>query len=99
MPDDFVKREEYQGAIERVHNRVDTVEKTTAQIETSAKNIEKCVCKMEKIMFGDQQADGLITKVSTLGQKVGGLYWLGGVIIVAIITSVVGISIGMMFKK
>ena len=85
MDDDFVGRDEHQNALQRVHTRVDVVEKTTSSIETSAKNIEKNVFEMHRIMYGSESADGLVTKVSNLHQKMSGLYWLGSVIIIAAI--------------
>ena len=86
---------ETRASIARVHTRVDAIEKTTSSIETSAKTISDSVCKMERVMFGDQSADGLITKVSIQGTKLGGVYWLGGVIIIAL----VGVFVGIIFKK
>ena len=108
-----VTREEYQeekkevgNAIVRIHTRVDLVENTTTAIKISAENIEKCVCRIEKIMYGDQNADGVLTKVSNLGQKVteqdkkiGGVYWFGSIVIIALVTSLVGAIIGLVFKK
>ena len=88
-------REECREAMTRVHERVDTIERTSAQIETSAKNIEKCVNDIKSVMYGSEKADGIITKVSNLNQKVGGIYWLGGVIIIAMI----GALVGLIFKK
>ena len=105
-PEDVITREECSGkekdfrlSLERVHGRVDLIEKTTVSIDTSAKIMSASVCKMEKVMFGDQNADGLMTKVSNLGQKVSGAYWLGGVTITALIVSLVGTMIAFIFKK
>lgn len=95
MTDDFVKRDEHQEAMQRVHTRVDAVEKSTSSIDTSAKIMSDCVSKMEKVMFGDQNASGIVTKVSLLHQKVSGVYWLGSVIIIAFI----GALVGLIFKK
>ncbi len=86
------KEREHKEAFVRVHDRVDKVEKSTASIETSAKIMSDCVCKMEKVMFGDQNADGIITKVSNLKQKVDGVYWVAGVTIAAIIVVLVGVA-------
>lgn len=101
-PEDPVTRSEclekekmVNGSISRLHGRVDVIEKSAAAIETSAKMIENCVCKMEKIIYGNENADGIITKVSNLNQKVSGVYWLGGVVIIAFIGSMVA----MVFKK
>jgi hypothetical protein len=80
---------------DRIHSRVDTVEKTTASIETSAKNIEKCVYDMKSLIYGSEKSDGIVTKVSLLNQKVSGIYWLGGVVIIAFI----GTLVGLLFKK
>lgn len=86
-------------SIIRIHDRVDKVEKTADQIEISAKNIEKCVYKIEQVMYGSEKADGIIMKVSNLGQKVNGAFWFFGVVIVALVTSLVGIIIGTAFHK
>jgi len=105
-PEDAITREECNGkekdfrlSLERVHGRVDMVEKTTASIDTSAKIMSNSVCKMEKVMFGDENADGLMTKVSNLNQKVSGAYWLGGITISALIMSLVGTLVAFVFKK
>lgn len=90
-----VNTEQCSRAMERAHTRIDTVEKITASIETSAKNIEKNVCAMASLMYGSEKGDGIITKVSNLNQKVGGIFWFGSVIIIAL----VGTLIGMIFKK
>lgn len=86
-----VSAEQCGRTMERVHVRIDSVEKTTASIETSARIIEQSVCKMEKLMYGNENADGIITKVSNLGQKVGGVFWFGGVVIIALISTLVAI--------
>lgn len=88
-------REECRDSMTRVHERVDKVETTTASIETSAKNIEKCVYDMKNLMYGSEKANGIITRVSNLNQKVSGIFWLGGVIIIAMI----GALVGLIFKK
>lgn len=88
---ELVTREECSRSMERIHSRVDTIEKITASIETSAKNIEKAVCDMRNLMYGSERADGIITRVSNLWQKVSGIYWLGGVIIVALIGTLIGL--------
>ena len=85
------EKKETSDAIVRIHDRVDKVENTTTAIKISAENIEKSVCRIEKIMYGDQNADGVLTKVSNLGQKVGGLFWFGGVVIIALVTSLVAV--------
>ena len=98
MSNEPVSREECQeekknvnNAIIRIHERVDKVENTTSEIKVSAKNIESCVCRMEKIMYGDQNSNGVLTKVSNLGQKVNGVFWLGSVVIMATITCLVAL--------
>ena len=90
-----IAREECTQSMSRVHERVDKISDCSIEIATSAKNIEKAVCEMHKIIYGNEKGEGLITKVSTLWQRVSGIYWLGGVIVVALI----GTLIGMMFKN
>lgn len=92
MPEDFVKRDEFQGSIQRVHERVDTVEKTTAQIEVSAKNIEKCVYDIHSLLYGKNGNDGfiVITKVQTtkLFERIG----LHSKMIILIVFSIIGLA-------
>ncbi len=89
-----VNTEQCNRSMERVHIRVDTVEKITASIETSAKNIEKCVYDIHKILYGNG-SDGLVTKVSINEQKINGVFWFGSVIIIALI----GTLVGLLFKR
>lgn len=79
--------EQCSRTMERAHQRIDTVEKTTASIETSAKNIEKNVCAMANLMYGSEKGDGIITKVSNLNQKVGLVFWFAGIIVISFISS------------
>jgi hypothetical protein len=102
---DLISREECQeekrsisDSFIRIHERVDKIETTTAEIKVSAKNIEGCVCRIEKIMYGDQNSDGVLAKVSNMKQKVEGLFWFGGITITALVTSLVGILIAIIFK-
>lgn len=89
------KEKEFRESLTRVHIRVDGVEKTTIQIEASAKTIERSVTAMHALIFGNEKADGLVTKVSNLNQKVGGLYWFGSVVIIAL----VGTLVSLLFRK
>lgn len=90
-----ITREEYNQSLERLHSRIDNIDKTTTRIEISAQSIKESVDKMFNCIYGTNGKDGLITKVSNLWQKVSGIYWLGSVIIIAFIGSLVA----MIFKK
>lgn len=94
MPE-TITREEYNQSLERLHSRIDKIAETGIQIETSAKSIQVSVDKICNCVYGTNGKDGLITKVSNLWQKVSGIYWLGSVIIVAVI----GTLVGLIFKK
>jgi len=93
MPDESVTREECLTSMQRIHQRVDEISNCSIEVKTSAKNIEKSVCEMHKIMYGSESSDGIVTKVSNLAQKVAGLFWFGGVVIVALVSALVGIFI------
>ena len=101
-----IERSECQGSMQRMHekideviDRVDATEKCAARVEQSASNIEKSVAKMEDIMYGSKDSAGIATKVSNLDQKVGGVYWFGGVIIVAFTSALAVVIIGLVLKK
>lgn len=98
-PEDLVSHDECMRSMERIHTRVDKIENTATAVETSAKNIEKCVSDMKSLMYGSEKADGIITRVSNLGQKVGGLFWFGGVIIIGLVGTLISIAIAAIFKK
>jgi len=90
-----VTQDECRDSMTRIHERVDKIEGATVRIETAAKIMSDCVCKMEKVMFGDSSSDGIITKVSNLKQKVDGVYWFGSVVVIALI----GTLVAVLFKK
>src|SRR3990167_9207314 len=93
------KQKEHKEAIERVHNKVDAIEKTTSSIETYAKIISEGVEKIEKVMWGDQNADGLVTKVSNLNQKVSGVYWFSGIVVTALVVSLISSLVALGFRR
>ena len=68
MPDE-ITRQEYNQSLERIHTRIDDIQKTAIQIETSAKHIEESVKDMHKVIFGDGR-NGLIAKVTKLFERV-----------------------------
>jgi hypothetical protein len=89
-----VSREEYQISLSRIHDRVDKISQDTAQIVTSARIIETATQRMQETVYGNGK-EGLVTKLSNLSQKVGGIFWFGSVVIIAL----VGTLVGMLFKK
>ncbi len=89
-----VTREECNQSMQRIHERIDEISKCSIKTEASATRMEAIMCDIHKVMYGNSK-DGLITKVSNLWQKVSGIYWLGGVIIVAVI----GTLVGLIFKR
>lgn len=91
---DEVTRQECNQSMQRLHERVDEISKCSIEVKTSAKNIESMVKDIHTCLYGDGR-DGLITKVSNLWQKVSGIFWLGGVVLIAAI----GALVGLIFKK
>jgi len=64
-----IQREEFNQSIQRVHDRIDKVESTTARIEVSASNIEKAADKLYATMFGNGK-DGVIAKLAALSTRI-----------------------------
>ena len=91
---DEVTRQECNQSMERIHTRVDEISKCSTEVKVSVKNMENIMTDIHKVMYGNGK-DGLVTKVSNLWQKVSGIFWLGGVIVVAVI----GTLVGLIFKK
>lgn len=93
MPDE-VNRQECNQSMQRLHTRIDEISRCSIEVKTSAKNMENMVKEIHSCLYGNGR-DGLITKVSNLWQKMSGIFWVGGVVIIAVI----GTLVGLIFKK
>ena len=88
MPEEFIKREEFNQSIGRIHDRVDVISKTTTQIETSAQSMQKSVEKMCDCVYGTTGKDGLIAKITRLFERSG----LQTKLIIMIVVSILGLA-------
>jgi hypothetical protein len=93
MEGEVITRQECTNSMQRVHTRIDEISNCSIEVKTSAKNIEKMVNDMHNIMFGSEKGEGLITRQSNLSQKVSGVYFFGGVVLVSLIGALVTIFI------
>ena len=82
-----ITREEHQSSLNRMHHRIDGIDKSVARQEVIVERIERAqgefIKKIETVVFGNGR-DGLITKVSNLFKD----RW----IIKAIVLSILGLA-------
>ena len=87
MSEDYVKREEYNESLNRIHARVDDIAKETTQIGIYAKVMKEASDKFHECIFGNGK-DGMMTKITKLFERVS----LQTKLITAIIFSILGLS-------
>ena len=76
-----ITREEHQGSMGHIHDRVDNIGKSVASQEVIVERIEKSIDKLHQVMFGNGR-DGIITKVSNLIRD----RWIIRIVILSIIS-------------
>jgi len=64
-----ISREEYTHGQERIHERIDSMDKTTTRIEISAQLMKESVDKMCDCVYGNSK-DGLLSKITKLFERV-----------------------------
>lgn len=84
MSDDYIKREEYQKMLDRIHERVDDISESATRMETTSTHIKESVDKICSCLYGNGK-DGLITKVGHLLRSANFHYKVTIVLIVAIL--------------
>ena len=87
MADDFIKRDEYQSTMERLHQRIDKISETGIKIETSANLMKESVDKICECMYGNGK-NGLTQKITQLFERVS----LQTKLIMGIIASILGMA-------
>ena len=87
MADDFIKREEYQNTMERLHQRVDKISETGIKIETSVNLMKESVDKMCECVYGNGKS-GLTQKITQLFERIS----LHTKLLTAVILSVLGMA-------
>lgn len=77
MGEEYVKREEFNVSIARIHERVDEISKSTAAIEMASKFIAESSKQIHEAVFGNGKP-GALTRITQLWTKVGVQWWLIG---------------------
>ena len=65
-----VERQEYNAGQERIHNRIDEIAKSTAEIETYSKAMKESTDRIFQAIYGNGR-DGIIHKVAQMCGKLG----------------------------
>ena len=60
--EDFIKREEYNASIGRIHDKVNEIKESVIRNEEVSRHIETFTQQMHKVVYGNGQ-DGILTKV------------------------------------
>lgn len=63
-----IEREEYNHGQQRIHERVDKIESSTAKIEQYAKSMKESVDRMHGAVYGNGK-DGLIQKITKVSER------------------------------
>lgn len=87
MAEDFIKREEFNQTVGRIHDKVDNISKISIQIETSAKMVQTSVEKICECVYGNGK-EGITQKLTRLFERVS----LHTKLIMGIVFSILGIA-------
>ena len=60
--EDYIKREEYNASIGRIHDKVNEIKESVVRNEEISRHIETFTQQMHKVVYGNGQ-DGILTKV------------------------------------
>ena len=60
--EDYIKREEYNSSIGRIHDKVNEIKESVVRNEEVSRHIETFTQQMHKVVYGNGQ-DGIIAKV------------------------------------
>ena len=60
--EDYIKREEYNASIGRIHDKVNEIKESVVRNEEVSRHIETFTQQMHKVVYGNGQ-DGIIAKV------------------------------------
>ena len=67
--DEKISRQEFNESLARIHDKVDSISKSTIVIETSAKAITAAIDKMFICIYGNGQP-GLVAKITQLFERI-----------------------------
>ncbi len=67
--EDKVDRQECRQSMDRIHIRIDEIQKSVVRIEESAKTMQKFSEDIHKVIFGNGN-DGVITKIARMFERV-----------------------------
>lgn len=88
---DFVTRDEFNGAMQRFDARVISIEQSTSSMKEITKTQAATVEKMYQVLYGENQ-NGVLFLVANLKTKMGLIQWITAAIAVPLI----GIGINQM---
>ena len=90
MSEDFIKREEYNASIGRIHDKVNEIKESVVRSEESSRHIENFTQQIHKVVYGNGQ-DGILTKVKdAIGMARG-----NRTLIILLLTVIIGGAIKM----
>ena len=90
MSENYVKREEYNESLNRIHARVDDIAKETTQIGVYAKVMKESTDKMFDCMYGKNGAtNGFVALMSKVNNQLT-IHWA---ILLAMIVGIIGIIV------
>lgn len=83
-----ITRPEFNEAIGRIHDKIDSIAKTGIQIEVSANLMRVAVDKICDCIYGTNGKEGMTVKIAKMFERIG----LQSKLIFFMLTSIVGIS-------
>jgi len=83
-----ISREEFNQSLGRIHDKIDDINKTGIQIDTSAKLMKESVDKIYDCVYGTNGKTGLTSRIVQLFERVS----LHTKLIMAIIFSILSIA-------
>jgi len=93
MSEDFIKREEYNASIGRIHDKVNEIKESVVRNEESSKHIEIFTQQIHKVVYGNGQ-DGIIAKVKDACGMARG----NRTLIILVLVAIIGGAVKMFLK-
>jgi hypothetical protein len=89
MPEDCIKREEYQRGMDRLHERIDGIASDVSEIKTASKFIKESADKIHEAVFGNGKP-GALQRITQMWTKITVQWWLIGTLFgcVGVITTI-----------
>jgi len=91
--EDYIKREEYNASIGRIHDKVNEIKESVVRSEEASRHIENFTQQMHKVVYGNGQ-DGIIAKV----KDASGIAKGNRALILLLLVAIIGGAIKMFLK-